>query len=114
MGSGAGNDAPGALADRTGRFFELAAVRMAEAIEQLESGRPADMQAAQRAIRALRLALWTLVDERTRVEKLRNKVAGLVADGEGGSGRGRGLDLDAARDEIGRRLAGLRAAGDGG
>lgn len=112
MDSGAGQDAPGALLETTGRLFERAAVRMASAIDLLEAGRPAEVRAAQRSIRELRLALWMLVDERTRLDRLRNKVAGIVGDAGGGGERK--LDLDAARDEIGRRLAGLRAAGDGG
>lgn len=113
MATGAGDDAPEALAGTTGRLFELAAARMAAAIDQLETGSPAEVRAAQKAIRELRLALWMLVDERTRLDKLRNKIAGLVESGGGGDGGGRKLELDAARDEIGRRLAGLRAAGDG-
>jgi hypothetical protein len=113
MDSGAGQDAPVALLETTGRLFERAAVRMASAIDLLESGRPSEVRAAQRSIRELRLALWMLVDERTRLDRLRNKVAGIVEDTGGGGGERR-LDLDAARDEIGRRLAGLRAASDGG
>ncbi|AWB48948.1 hypothetical protein HYN69_10960 [Gemmobacter aquarius] len=113
MARGAGEDAPEALVGTTGRFFEVAAARMATAIDRLETGSAAEVRAAQKAIRELRLALWMLVDERTRVERLRNKIAGLVGDGDSGSGGERRLELDAARDEIGRRLAGLRAAGDG-
>lgn len=112
MGRGAEEDAPLALLGVADRLFEQAAVQIAEAIEQLESGRPREVRAAQRALEKLRAALWLLVDERTRVDRLRNRVAGLVGGGEGGGGDG--LDLDAARDEIGRRLAGLRAASEGG
>lgn len=125
MGSGAGDDAPEALVGTTGRFFEQAALRMAAAISRLEAGSPAEVRVAQRAIRELHQALWMLVDERTRLDRLRNRIAGLVGEGDGeergdagggggDSGGGRKLDLDAARDEIGRRLARLRAAGDGG
>lgn len=121
MGSGADDNAPVAPVDATGRLFGLAAARMAAAIDQLEAGRAPEVRAAQRAIRELRMALWMLVDERTRLDRLRNKVAGLVgkadgqdADGDGATGGERQLDLVAARDEIGRRLAGLRAASDGG
>lgn len=122
MDSGAEEGAPGARVEATGRLFAQAAAQLAAAIDRLEAGRPAEVRAAQKAIRELRLALWVLVDERTRVERLRNKIAGLVGDGKGGDGTGgsgtggsgRQLDLDAARDEIGRRLAGLRAASDGG
>ncbi len=112
MGNGAKEDAPVALVGTAERFYEMAAARLADAIDQLESGSSAEVRAAQKAIRELRLALWMLVDERTRLDRLRNKIAGIAGDGE--SGGGRRLDLDAARDEIGRRLAGLRAASDGG
>ena len=50
-------------------------------------------------------ALQSALDERTRVEKLRKTEAGVVND--------YALDFDAARDEIGRRLARLRATGSG-
>jgi hypothetical protein len=50
-------------------------------------------------------ALQSALDERTRVEKLRKSEAGVVND--------YALDFDAARDEIGRRLARLRATGSG-
>ncbi len=109
MDHGAEDDAPEALDALVASLFDRVAARMALAIEQLETGRPAEVQAAERAVLELRRALWLLVDERTRVDRLRSKIAGLV--GNEGGGR---LDLDAARDEIGRRLAGLRAAGGGG
>jgi hypothetical protein len=47
-----------------------------------------------------------VMDERARVEKLRKQIAGVVGD--------HALDFDAARTEIGRRLACLRDAGGGG
>lgn len=50
-------------------------------------------------------ALQSALDERTRVEKLRRHEAGVVND--------YAIDFDAARDEIGRRLARLRATGSG-
>ena len=55
-----------------------------------------------RAAADFRKATQTLFDERKRVEEQRRKEAGVVLDF--------GLDLDAARDEIGRRLDRLRAA----
>jgi hypothetical protein len=50
-------------------------------------------------------ALKTLITERQHVEKLRRDAGDLAG--------GRDFDLDAARDEIGRRLACLRDAGAG-
>ncbi len=55
--------------------------------------------------RDLKDALKLVLNERAAVDKLRKDLGGL--------GDGRSLDLDAARDEIGRRLACLRDAGPG-
>ncbi|WGV17080.1 hypothetical protein [Fuscovulum ytuae] len=60
---------------------------------------------ARRAVIELQMALGVVLEERVRVDRLRNEVAGVVG--------GRALDLDAARVEIGRRLARLRDAGNG-
>ncbi|PLL13142.1 hypothetical protein C0V75_06930 [Tabrizicola sp. TH137] len=60
---------------------------------------------ARRAVGELQMALAVVLDERVRVDRFRNEVAGVVG--------GRALDLDAARVEIGRRLARLRDAGGG-
>lgn len=61
-----------------------------------------DLKDAVKAARDIREAMSRLFDERDRVEKLRREIAGGVGGGA--------LDLDAARDEIGRRLACLRRA----
>lgn len=53
----------------------------------------------------VREAVQFLAAERGKVDKLRKDIAGAVGGGA--------LDLDAARDEIGRRLACLRRAGTG-
>ncbi|WP_195759893.1 permease [Paracoccus sp. S-4012] len=62
---------------------------------------------AVKVARALRGATEKMLEERNRVDKLRRQVAGVV-EGAGS------LDLNAARHEIGRRLACLRRAGGGG
>lgn len=59
-----------------------------------------------RLARDLRDAAALVLEERSRLDKLRKDAAGGVG--------GAVLDLDAARDEIGRRLACLRRAGGGG
>lgn len=74
--------------------------------KRLRKGEVDGCEEAVKAARALRGATQNLLEERNRVDKLRRQVAG-VLDGAGS------LDLDAARDEIGRRLACLRRAGDG-
>jgi len=76
--------------------------------EALEANE-ARAKAALQAVRDFRMAYQIAMDERTRVDKLRRQVAG-----QAGLGVGSGVDLDAARDEIGRRLARLRDAGSGG
>ena len=58
------------------------------------------------AARDLRDAFRILISARERVDKLRTQIAGIAGAHE--------LDFDAARDEIGRRLARLRDAGRGG
>ncbi len=80
--------------------------RMLERIEEIISEvRCSDTQASKEAqivVRDLGKAMQTVFDERAKVEKLRKHTAGVVHD--------IALDFDAARDEIGRRMARLRAA----
>ncbi|MFN3274911.1 MAG: permease [Paracoccus sp. (in: a-proteobacteria)] len=64
---------------------------------------PARLKKAVEAARTVRDAIQLLMVERNKVDKLRKEIAGGVGGGS--------LDLDAARDEIGRRLACLRRAG---
>ncbi|TDL79593.1 hypothetical protein E2L08_09590 [Palleronia sediminis] len=54
---------------------------------------------------ALRRAVQTMFTERERLDALRRKQAGIAHD--------YAMDFEAARAEIGRRLARLRAAGHG-
>ena len=68
-----------------------------------QGGGAEDVKDTARLVRDLRAATQLVLEERNRVDKLRKDVAGDV-----GAGR---LDLAAARDEIGRRLACLRRAG---
>ena len=70
-----------------------------------QGGGAEDVKDTARLVRDLRAATQLVLEERNRVDKLRKDVAGDV-----GAGR---LDLAAARDEIGRRLACLRRAGGG-
>jgi hypothetical protein len=64
---------------------------------------PGRLKKAVETAQTLRNAVHLLMTERTKVDKLRKEIAGGVGGGS--------LDLDAARDEIGRRLACLRRAG---
>ncbi|HRO14062.1 MAG TPA: permease [Paracoccus sp. (in: a-proteobacteria)] len=71
----------------------------------LRRGETEGLKDAARVVRDLRAATQLVLEERIRVDKLRKEVAGDVGGGS--------LDLAAARDEIGRRLACLRRAGGG-
>ena len=75
------------------------------ALEARQSGAvdPAELKDAMQTAKVVREAVGLLMVERNRVDKLRKDIAGGVGGGS--------LDLDAARDEIGRRLACLRRAG---
>lgn len=73
---------------------------------KIQAGETDDIKESARLVRDLRAATQLVLEERNRVDKLRKDVAGNVGSGA--------YDLDAARDEIGRRLACLRRAGTGG
>ncbi|WP_255356552.1 hypothetical protein [Thioclava sp. SK-1] len=75
------------------------------AMENLRAGDLAEAKTARAAMRDLRAAMQLVLEERTRVDKLRQDAIGAVD--------GRRLDFAAARSEIGRRLACLRDAGAG-
>ena len=82
---------------------ELTAIRLRlRAEEGAES-----LDKAVKLARDLRAGAQLMIEERNRLDKLRKDAAA----GVGAAGQ---LDLAAARDEIGRRLACLRRAGGGG
>lgn len=76
---------------------------LALTIQDLRAGKFGEAKTAQAAVRDLKQTFQMVMEERTRVDKLRKQVDGVV--------RGHALDFEAARDEIGRRLACLRDAG---
>lgn len=80
--------------------------RAEEIIEMLEQEDNDVSKEAAGRIRDLGKAVQTTLDERSKLEKLRKHTAGIVHE--------YALDFDAARDEIGRRMARLRDAGDSG
>ncbi len=100
----AGDSAPAVL-EATEHLFRDAAADLALALTAVRQGQLSEAKAAAGAVRDLKAAFVMVMEERARVEKLRKLVAGAVGTGT--------LDLDAARDEIGRRLACLRDAGAG-
>lgn len=72
-------------------------------VEAIKSGEFGQIKEASVAVRDLKAAVQLAIYEGDRVEKLRKTDPRGVGSGQ--------LDLHAARDEIGRRLACLRAAG---
>lgn len=90
--------------DQAEALFVQTACDLTRLAGRLDNGELDDLGEAVKQARALRAAASNLNEERNRVDKLRKEVGGSC----GGAGS---LDLDAARDEIGRRLACLRRAG---
>ena len=95
-------ETPPALLEAAEGLLKDAAEDLAGALAAVRQGKLTEAKAALLAVRDLKQAFHSLMEERTRVEKLRKQVAGAVGTGS--------LDMDAARDEIGRRLACLRDA----
>lgn len=102
-----GEQGPEALLRATEMMYRDAAIELAAAAEKVRRGELGEAKAAIQAVKDLRAAFQMVMDERTRVDKLRKQIAGVA--GQGGE-----LDFAAARAEIGRRLARLRDAGSGG
>jgi hypothetical protein len=98
-----GDEVPTDLLANAEDWLRDVAKNLAGAVQAIKAGQFAELKDATTSIRDLRLAVSMVNDERNRVEKFRKQVTGDIATGE--------LDLDAARVEIGRRLACLRDAG---
>lgn len=90
------------LAATEGYYREIAE-ELVLAVEAIRKGRHSEIKAAQQAVKDLRALFQMVMEERTKVERLRKQAAGAV--------NGHAIDFDAARDEIGRNLARLRNAG---
>lgn len=100
-----GAGAPVDLLDQTEALYRDVAEELAQALQGVRRGEISEAKAAVQAVKDLRTAFHMVMEERSRVEKLRRQLAGVAA------GRDVALDFDAARAEIGRRLARLRNAG---
>lgn len=94
--------APVDLTAATETMYQEVAEELVRAIAAIRAGDLDQIPNAKTATKDLRAIFNTVMEERNRVEKLRKQVAGAVGTGT--------LDLSAARDEIGRRLALLRNA----
>jgi hypothetical protein len=98
-----GDGIPDDVLGFTEDLYKVAVVDLRALIADIRAGQVKDVQKAKSAVRDLFSVGKLLIQERANVETLRKQVAGTV--GTGGE-----LDLGAARDEIGRRLACLRDA----
>ncbi|MBS0572441.1 MAG: hypothetical protein JSS08_04165 [Proteobacteria bacterium] len=85
-------------------LYEELAGEIREVLEKLKSGEW-DGKAARHSVSEMRGVLKLVLEERNRIAELGKE--------DGGGTSGQELDFDAARAEIGRRLACLRDAGDG-
>jgi predicted Rdx family selenoprotein len=94
------------LVAETEGLYRETAEGLAQALRRIREGHFDEAKVVDKTIRDLKTALQWVMDERNRVEKLRKDVAGAVGAGA--------LDFGAARDEIGRRLARFRDAGNSG
>lgn len=84
---------------------DLRTHREAIAASDWEALDPATLKKATEIAKTVRQAIHILLEERQKVDRYRKDIAGGIGGVE--------LDLDAARDEIGLRLACLRRAGTG-
>jgi hypothetical protein len=87
------------------QMYARAAAALARTVERLEQADPMPPKTAVADVDGYAAAFQRVMTERDKVGKLRNQIAGTVG--------GRALDMDAARAEIGRRLACLRNGSPG-
>lgn len=87
------------------QMFARAAAALARTVDRLEQADPPPPKVAVTDVDGYATAFQRVMTERDKVGKLRNQIAGTVG--------GRTLDMEAARAEIGRRLACLRNANAG-
>lgn len=101
----AGDDPPKSFVAEMEELFQDTADELWTVLKDIKDGKTEEVKAVNQIIKELRTAFRQAAEERNRIEELRRKGAGIVHD--------YALDFDAARAEIGRRLACLRDAGDG-
>ena len=103
---GAGDKPPVDLLAFSEGLFKDAADELSRALVAVQAGELATLRPATQLVKDLKEAFKHVMDERKRIDSVRQQTAGVSATGS--------LDFDAARDEIGRRLACLRDAAGGG
>lgn len=94
------------LADAAYDILTDTAKELASILRSAKADKGKGANESKTYIRDVRAALILALEERSKLEKIRTEIAGVVGTTE--------LDFHAARDEIGRRLACLRDAGPGG
>lgn len=100
----AGEPDPKSPVSVTEELYGVIAEEVWAVIGKLKSGE-LDVKGTAQSVKDMRSVLQLVLEERSKVAKL--------AKQESGAGGGYALDFDAARAEIGRRLACLRDAGTG-
>jgi hypothetical protein len=88
------------------RRYETAITEIDRALAAIKAGQFEDTSQLTKLLSELNKASNTAFEERAKVETRQRREAGIVHE--------YALDFDQARDEIGRRMARLRAAGDAG
>lgn len=101
----AGDKPPMDMLAVTEEWLREAAEKLAATVQEIRAGAFGQVKDSADCIKTLKAAVHLAIEEGNRLEKLRKQAAGAQGTGE--------LDLDAARDEIGRRLARLRDTGNG-
>ena len=87
-------------------LFESARRQLFGVIKDVESGDSPAVKKLQPLLAELRRATWTIHEERKKQDEERKRELGIV--------NGRALDLDAAHEEVQRRMACLRSEEDPG
>ncbi|PQO22352.1 hypothetical protein C2I36_13475 [Rhodobacteraceae bacterium WD3A24] len=105
-----GADDPRDLVAAADSHFHDTAEVLTGLIDEIKAGSFGPAKELAQVLANLRRALDATFQERARLERYRQN----DPTSAGAGAPHPALDLDAARDEIGRRLARLRAAGDGG
>jgi len=99
-----GEGAPADLVAFSEHLFLVAAEDLKQAVLSTGQAPTGEGKTVNAALKELRAAFHTVMEERKRLENYRRQAGAGAGEPE--------LDLHAARDEIGRRLALLRNAGD--
>jgi hypothetical protein len=95
-----GEEPPVDMLAQVEQLYQHTAEELIRAVNAIKTGQFEKATVAAQSVRDLKAAYYWVMEERGKVDKLRKQAAGVLGTGE--------LDLHAARDEIGRRLARLR------